>query len=236
MEPIFARLGVHSMSRNFGFGGLGTIQTGIGASALIGKDVDLLCWDSGMTEGGVHVGILPLQAMLGGDRVPYFLADVHGKFAHKQSQGKSIIGDLHEFADADVGISGSGDDFIPQANSMSELESLPWATQYLNCGPELREACRGNHYRGQCWIDRTSFEWGGMNMSFTPANTKQAEPGGRAGWHPGDRYHQKLGRALAGFLLNGLRDALYLWKNSDNLVLQDDAWHGTKFRSISIIL
>jgi hypothetical protein len=51
MEPIFARLGVLHQSRNFGNGGLGTAHNGIAAGSTYGPDVDLLMWDSGMTEG-----------------------------------------------------------------------------------------------------------------------------------------------------------------------------------------
>lgn len=46
------------------------------------------------------------------------------------------------------------------------------------------------------------------------------------GWHPGDRVHQRIGRAIAGLVLHGIRDALLLWKKSDNLVLRDEDWHG----------
>jgi hypothetical protein len=35
-------------SRNFGLGGLGTIQSGLATKAIFGYDVDFLAWDSGM--------------------------------------------------------------------------------------------------------------------------------------------------------------------------------------------
>jgi hypothetical protein len=47
MEPIFARLGVKLITRNFGQGGLGTIQTSMGSGSIYGDEVDLLLWDSG---------------------------------------------------------------------------------------------------------------------------------------------------------------------------------------------
>ena len=39
----------------------------------MGPDVDIMVWDSGMTEKGPAVGVLAVQGMLGGDRVPIFL-------------------------------------------------------------------------------------------------------------------------------------------------------------------
>ena len=47
MEPIFSRLGVKHQSRNFGFGGLGTLPNAIAGGSLYGPDVDLLMWDAG---------------------------------------------------------------------------------------------------------------------------------------------------------------------------------------------
>ena len=34
-------------SRNFGLGGLGTVQSGFATKAIYGYDVDFLAWDSG---------------------------------------------------------------------------------------------------------------------------------------------------------------------------------------------
>ena len=51
LEAVFARLGVRHQSRNFGNGGLGTVQHGMGSGSVYGPDVDVLMWDSGMTEG-----------------------------------------------------------------------------------------------------------------------------------------------------------------------------------------
>lgn len=50
MEPVLARLGVRHVSRNFGNGGLGMAHNGLGAYAIYGADVDMLMWDSSMTE------------------------------------------------------------------------------------------------------------------------------------------------------------------------------------------
>ena len=42
LEAVFARLGIKHQSRNFGNGGLGTIQHGLGAAGVFGPDVDVL--------------------------------------------------------------------------------------------------------------------------------------------------------------------------------------------------
>lgn len=218
LEPVFARLGVHSMSRNFGYGGLGTLQTGMASSALMGPDIDVLMWDSGMTEKGPAVAVLAVTAALAGDRIPLFLVA-----ADKKGAGQANAVDA---AGMDAGIMGSGDNLKPRANTLEELEAIPFAAKCLNFDKSLKPVCGGNHYRGICWLNRTDFEWGRMDMSYTPPNTKQKEPGGRAGWHPGDRVHQVKGRAIAGLVLHAIRDALLLWKNSPELKLKDADWHG----------
>lgn len=223
MEPVFARLGVLSVSRNFGFGGLGTIQTGMATSDLMGPDIDILMWDSGMTEKrSTAPGVLVVQAILGGDRVPYYLGP--GGFTNKLFEGTgSDVGALVEAAPC----------LKRLANTMEELEKLPFATRCLSFGPELKPVCAGNHYRGHCWVDRSDFEWGGMNMSYVPSGQVD-ECGGRASWHPGDRVHQIKGRMIAGVVLNALRDGLLAWKNSTDLVLKDEDWHGTYEMSFGI--
>jgi hypothetical protein len=177
-------------------------------------------WDSGMTEKGAAIGVFGMQGLIGGKRVPLFIADTHGAAYVKQ---------LHLEADVDAGLAGDGEALVTQANTLEELNALPWSVQSLCCGGEIKDACRGNTYRGKCWLDRSDFHWMGLNMSFTPDWKQIAEPSGRASWHYGDRVHQKIGRALAGLVLNGLRDALLVWKNSTNYELADDSWHVTDY-------
>ena len=57
-----------------GFGGLGTLQTGIAAGPLLGVDADIVYWDSGMTEREMSAqDILMTQAILGGERSPLLM-------------------------------------------------------------------------------------------------------------------------------------------------------------------
>jgi hypothetical protein len=92
MEPIFARLGVKCISRNMGMGGMGTIQNALAAGDIYGKDVDILLWDSGMTEkGDLHSDVFARQALISGNRVPALW-----------SGSKTVLTQMHNLVDADV--------------------------------------------------------------------------------------------------------------------------------------
>jgi hypothetical protein len=72
LEPILARLGITHKSHNFGMGGLGTIQNALGAQSLYGDAIDILMWDSSMTEGdGPSRDLFARAGILAGtDKVP----------------------------------------------------------------------------------------------------------------------------------------------------------------------
>ena len=85
-------------------------------------------------------------------------------------------------------------------------------------------------YVGKCWESRENFQWEGVDLSLKEPPVKQkAEPGGRAGWHPGNREHQLQGRALLFPILQALNDALTMWKNAPNYSVPDSEWHVTKY-------
>lgn len=78
LEPILARLGVYHQSHNFGMGGLGTSQNALASGDIYGKHIDILIWDSGMTEGdGPSKDIFVRQAVLAGHKVPVIWGDVY---------------------------------------------------------------------------------------------------------------------------------------------------------------
>jgi hypothetical protein len=135
MEPIFARLGVKCLARNMGMGGMGTIQNSLAAGDLYGKDVDILLWDSGMTEkGDIHLDVFARQGLMGGDRVPMLL-----------SGSKSVLTNMHNLADADVGaVAGWGGAFsgIPKSVNLTQVETIPWATRYIDCVGAFNGECR----------------------------------------------------------------------------------------------
>ena len=178
------------------------------AAGNFGPDVDMLMWDSGMTEGETHAKeVIYIQQALGGSKVPVYwtLAGNEAKM-------------LHLKADVDVGYPGDGIYALPEGESIEQVEKMPWAAQYVRCTGEMHDICRSNEYIAECWIDRDD---------VTPPTPQQAKMGGRAGWHPGNRIHQIRGRILASHILQALRDAIIDWKEAPNYELPDDAWHVT---------
>ena len=210
LEAIFARLGVRHQSRNFGNGGLGTAHNAIGAGSIYGPDVDILMWDSGMTEkgNGFHQ-LFTRQGLMGGIKVPFLLSSDPG-----------VMVQLHNEADADIGYSGSSMSGIPTASTAEELGQIPWAPRYMKCSGDVNEACNDKGYNGTCWVERDD---------FTPERPQKAEPAGRASWHPGNRVHQLKGRNIAFMILRALHEALDEWSKAEGQVLADEVWHVTSY-------
>jgi hypothetical protein len=207
---VFSRLGVRHQSRNFGNGGLGTIHNGFGAGSIYGPDVDFLMWDSGMTEKeGQALDTFARQGILGGIKVPVLWSLFPG-----------ILTPLNVHADADVGANGNGYFGVPEAETVEDVAKMPWASKYVRCKGEVSKICRVNEYIGHCWIDRDDVK---------PPTAQQAEPGGRASWHPGNRKHQVTGRVLAFTILQALKEALTMWNEADGYALADDVWHVTAY-------
>ena len=216
VEPIFARLGVKHQSRNFGNGGLGTQHNAFAGGSLFGPDVDMLMWDSGMTEGGNRDPDLMIrQGMIGGLKVPLLWSFNHG-----------LLVAYHEKADVDVITNGASPSRggVPQQDTLEDIDKAVWASKFLKCGASLKAHCRANEYNGTCWIERPD---------YTPTTNQNPEPGGRAGWHPGNRIHQIRGRTMAMTILSALHDALTMWSESgseaDAYKLEDAVWHLTEY-------
>jgi hypothetical protein len=212
MEPIFARLGVKCIAHNMGMGGMGTIQNALAAGDIYGKDVDILLWDSGMTEkGAIHLDVFARQGLMGGDRVPLLL-----------SGSRDVLTTMHNLADADVGeVAGWGAAYsgIPKSVNATQVETIPWASRYIDCDKDFNGECRVQSYMGKCWYDRPD---------FTPPK-QNAEPGGRAKWHPGNRFHQLRGRIITFPVLRALDKAITMWMDAEDYALPDDAWHVTDY-------
>ncbi|KAL3931258.1 MAG: hypothetical protein SGBAC_011392 [Bacillariaceae sp.] len=209
LEAIFSRMGVKHESRNFGMGGLGTSQNGMAAASIYGYDVDFLHWDSGMTENQPHwPELLARQQIMGGDKVPLFW---------NMPPPASVP--LLEHAGVEIGAVGTGLDGIPIQKSLEEVEKLPWALRFVHCDTEIRSTCQANEYIGHCWQDRP-------DMKEAPV-VQQAEPSGRASWHPGNRKHQVTGRILTMTILQALKEGLNEWNTAPEYILDDSAWHVT---------
>jgi hypothetical protein len=212
LEPIFSRLGVKLTSHNIGMGGMGTIQNALAAGSIYGKHVDILMWDSGMTEKGAkHLDLFARQAILGFDRVPVLWGG-----------DRNVLKYLYKEVDADVGEVGdygAGYLGIPKSENATQVETIPWATRYIDCSKEFYQECRKKSYMGKCWYDRPD---------VTPLK-QNAEPGGRAKWHPGNRYHQLKARIVAFPVLRALDTAISMWMEADDYTLLDDDWHVTGY-------
>lgn len=223
LEPIFARLGVKMSGRNFGMGGLGTLHNTVAGGDIFGRDVDILMWDSGMTERELEArGIMAVQGLVGIDKAPllWFASD----------EKIDVLKTLHTVTGADVAEYGRYPSGLQHTvGTMDELVKLPWALQFSNCPSVLKEYCSSIRYNGTCWIDRSNFKWEDMNLSYTPEEKQQKEPGGRAGWHPGNREHQLTGRQMTFTILLALRDVLKMWNDSPGHAIDDNAWHVTEY-------
>lgn len=165
MKPIFDRLGVTLITRNIAYGGLGTLQSGLGAQSIFGDDIDMIIWDSGMTEKEKRaIDLLYRQTILGSKRVPFLWGD-----------NVEVLKMLHHEIGADVGQFGSGMSGVIETIDENQVKDLPWAIQFLKCEEQSKALCQNNEnrYRTQCWIDRDD---------VVPSTKQDKVVSGRAGW------------------------------------------------------
>jgi hypothetical protein len=195
LAPVLARLGVQLITRNMAQGGLGTLHNALGMGSIYGNDIDLLLWDSGMTErADSHIDLFMRQAILSGEKVPVLWGGSFG-----------VSHDLYNAVDADVGDVGNGHDGIPEVVSPAQATTIPYAARFIKCAAEQQELCKNEpKYCTVCWIDRDDVP----RSSFD--NIKD-RPGGQVSWHPGWRDHQLKGRVLAFTILEALQEAVQQW-------------------------
>jgi len=193
LAPILGRLGIKLITRNVSIGGLGTVQSAMGSADIYGKDVDLLIWDSGMTERiGEHIDLFFRQGLIGGDKVPVIWS-AGGNFP--------VLKMLHEEAGVDVGEFGIGLDGVILTESEEQAKKLPFAVQYLMCDQEHADVCKQHDkYCAKCWIPRED--------GVTPEAKQNEKFGSQVSWHPGWRQHQLTGRVIAFSILEALQLAV----------------------------
>ena len=198
LGPVFERLGMKLITRNAAHGGLGTLQSALGAKDIYGHDIDYLIWDSRMTENTAqHVDVFVRQALLT-KRAPL----IHNAYFVKKSNFQM---DMYNAYGADLaGSEGNNYSGFPVTTSDQQAATLPYAAQYLTCSPDFKNACNSpdNKYSSKCWVDRDD---------FTPSKRQLPVVGGRASWHPGWREHQVIGRGHAMLILSALENALSQW-------------------------
>ena len=170
-----------------------------------------------MTEKAPEaIGILAIQALIAMDRAPFLW------FTRDQQLNK-----IQESTGADTARYGSPRTG-KQVEDPAEFSNLPWAIQYDSCPKDMKRSPMCSRWIGSCWENRTNFEWEGIDLSYV-AKKQQAAPGGRAGWHPGNREHQKQGRSFAFTVLLALRDVLEKWNKAPDYVVSDSDWHVTAY-------
>jgi len=216
MAPIFARLGVKLITRNVAMGGLGTIQHALGSAGIYGDEIDLLLWDSGMTEGRDQpaMDMFLRQGLIGGKRVPVIWG---------YGIDFDLLKNVHENADADIGEFGSATEGLPLTESRQQAETLPWAVRYLHCAEDAQDLCREMKYCNTCWQVR--------NDGIEPKEHQAQNAKGQTNWHPGWRVHQLTGRNLAMAVLQSLQSAINIW--TEHVLagppLADEFWHVTDY-------
>jgi hypothetical protein len=94
LDPIFKRMGVKLVTKNLAQGGLGTLHSSLGSKSIYGDKVDMIVWDSSMTEQGSDaIDLFARQALLGG-KVPPIIWGGHFsvlKDLHINAGGKSTF-------------------------------------------------------------------------------------------------------------------------------------------------
>ena len=224
MEPIFDRLNVRFEVRHM-VREKGGLMDAMGLADLVGRDIDLLIWDSagsggdnggGMSDAGLD--LLFRQSALAGNRIPFILNAGDGG-------STEILKFLHENAGMDVGGLGMGWHGIPVTESDEQASALAWPVRYLRCAEGKDDLCERakNKYLNTCWIEREDFD---------PPTKQEANIPGAGGEHPGWRYHQLKGRMLAFMLLTDMSKALNEWSDimiTSGYPLPDDYWHVTGY-------
>ena len=115
------------------------------------------------------------QAYMSANRLPVLLGGMEGTLIK-----------LDQTIDAEVGFFGTGTGGFPEVKNAVEADNQIFAAQCLNYAGEVKDYCRSIEYNGTCWIDRDD---------YTPERKQNAEPGGRAGWHPGHRVRYRSERS-----------------------------------------
>jgi hypothetical protein len=197
MAPIFARMGVKLITKNMAQGGLGTIHNALGSGSLYGDEIDLLLWDSGMTEPNAgHQDLFLRQGLLGGNRVPVVWG---GNFA--------VLRALHEEADVDVGDFGTGTDGVIEVEDEEQAKTVPFASRYMKCSKGRQDLCTAApRFCAKCWVPRDDID--PVKLGY-----KLGKIGGQVKWHPGWRSHQLVGRTIAFALLQSLQEAIQIFSD-----------------------
>jgi len=204
-------------------GGRSTLANTLGWSSIYGSDVDMVIWDdysaintNSETDNTLDDTAIQLfdlfarQALLSGSASLPFLWG--GDF--------DVLRNLHESADVDVGMLGSGLLGVPETTSESMASSLPWSARYLHCPSNKRDLCEKEEHKfnSQCWVHRTDVDPPTAQSDHIPILPTAI------GW----RMHQLKGHTVAYNLLSALLDAMKTWSEKtiyEGHPLAGEYWH-----------
>jgi hypothetical protein len=198
LEPVLARLGVAMEARNMAQGGLGTVQSALASKSIYGPDVDLLVWDSGMTEpNGAHVDLFARQGLLRPTSSSLISSssvddnDDTTKTKEKNAKKKqyhfkvpilwnlqpwAILTELHDQAFVDVGGMFSGSRGVGRATTLEDIDQMPYAMRYMKCEPALDNAyCKAMEYNSTCWIQPSVSNSNSNNNNSSTSGTRMSD-------------------------------------------------------------
>lgn len=171
-----------------------------------------------MTEGqGREIEFFARQNVLGGKRAPALWA---------MSMHIDHLKFLYELGGMDVVEWGEATKGIPVTESQEQVETLPWATRYLQCANGAESICNdAPRFCCTCWVDRED--------GIFPPTPQKENSSNNGDFHPGWRTHQLRGRNLAFGMLWLLQEAVDIWKTS---VSGERIFHLVILRLMYIIL
>ena len=189
-KVVFHELGINFYAKNYAMGGTASApEIAMCLPEIVGKNVDVLSWDFGMTDGGASNNYALFTQRAGVLKSRPIVFDFEGFESHSEYNqfldGQAAIGVFT------IGLTGR--DKLPKSDDENvDVEKLPPGIKYYMCGrhPEIQGDCV--HHK---WGTNPTCEpYGGVRF--------QVE------WHNGWKDHLFIGRSIAAFLVEYLSDAI----------------------------
>ena len=197
MKPIFAALGMQFVGRNYAMGGTSSASEVASCSASIfGTNNDVLVWDFGMTDGRdasrmkyyFQRAIVTQQSY---HHHPPAIVALHTN-GRNQKQRIDVMNEFHTLYNITALV--MNDTLTNRLNELApdtfgQNISMPKFLHYFKCDGQIENGepgCRTHKY----------------NLTACPSRKYQAS------WHPGWKYHGRVGHMNGFFLIQVLQRAL----------------------------
>lgn len=187
---VFELFGIHFYAKNYAMGGTRSgPEIAMCLPEIIGKDVDILSWDFGMTDGGgSHLYALFAQRA-GVMKSRPIIFDFEGFESH--SDYNRFLDDNSSMSVFTIGLIGRA--MLPSSDDEKvNVDNLPSGVKNYICGrgfPEIGD-CEGHKWDVKACTDI------GKYVGF------------QVGWHNGWKDHLFIGRSIAAFLVEMLSDSI----------------------------